>query len=45
MLMLFIFFDFYGVKDLEYIIILISFLDMKESGVKGRNMVSLWVNS
>ena len=34
-------FDFYGFKDLEYTIMPINSSDMKESGVKERNMVSL----
>lgn len=34
-------FDSYGVKDLEYTIMPINSSDMKESGAKGRNMVSL----
>ena len=34
-------FDSYGIKDLEYTIIPIHSSDMKESGAKGRNMVSL----
>lgn len=40
MSMSFISFDSYGVKDLEYTIIPINSSDMKESGAKGRNMVS-----
>ena len=34
-------FDFYGFKDLEYTIMPINSSDMKESGAKERNMVSL----